>query len=91
VKIHRSAKCVYIDLSIAEARVLLDELSHVRGGSKLQKIKQVCEGLEDSIALVVVDPPEKQERAKTPCVLCRSNALSHRCPHTQTRVEGVAE
>lgn len=43
---------VFIDLSVAEARVFLDELVHVRGGARLPKIRQVCDALEVTLGLV---------------------------------------
>lgn len=51
MKIHRSTGYVHIDLSGAEAAVLLEELETVRGGSKHPKIRQVCEGLATTLAI----------------------------------------
>jgi hypothetical protein len=51
VKIHRSTGYIHIDLSGAEAAVLFEELENVRGGSKLPKVRQVCEGLKESLGL----------------------------------------
>jgi hypothetical protein len=45
---------VCIELSSAEARVLLDELSGVRGGARLPKLRQVCDELEASFALTTL-------------------------------------
>lgn len=62
MKIHRSADYFHIDLLPAEARVLLEELSHVRGGARLPKLRQVCVGLE---ALLTLIKPEKCEESGT--------------------------
>lgn len=51
MKIKRISNSVYIDLSVAEARVFLEELSNVRGGARLPKLRQVCAGIETSLAL----------------------------------------
>jgi hypothetical protein len=51
LKTRRTVKIIYIEFSPAEARVLLDELSDVRGGARLPKLKQVCRELE--MALVI--------------------------------------
>lgn len=56
MKIHRSTGYIHVDLTVAEAMVLLEELSNVRGGSRLPKLRQVCEGLGESIALAIVTP-----------------------------------
>lgn len=37
---------ICVEFTPAEARVFLDELSHVRGGARLPKIRQVCKELE---------------------------------------------
>jgi hypothetical protein len=63
VKIHRSTGYVHIDLSGAEAAVLLDELENVRGGAKLQKIRQVCEELRAALAL---GPPDRDKKRGRP-------------------------
>ena len=47
-----SVDLIHIDLSLAEARVFLDELTHVRGGARLPKIRQVCKDLEVTLMLV---------------------------------------
>ena len=54
MKIHRSTGYIHLDLSAAEAQVLLEELEGVRGGAKLPKLRQVCEGLRETLA--IVDP-----------------------------------
>jgi hypothetical protein len=58
MKIRRSDDSVHIDLSLAEARVLLEELSGVRGGARLPKLRQVCVGLEALFSLMA---PSKSE------------------------------
>ena len=42
---------IAIELTPAEARVLLEELLHVRGGARLPKIRQVCKELESTFEL----------------------------------------
>lgn len=54
MKIHRSAEYIHIDLTGAEAAVLLEELENVRGGSKLPKIRQMCDSLRTVIGSVSV-------------------------------------
>lgn len=67
MKIHRSTGYVHIDLTGAEAAVLLDELENVRGGSKLPKVRQVCEGLKNSLGLnALMAVSETQRRKYTP-------------------------
>jgi len=62
MKVRRFVGRVCIDLSAGEAHVLLDELSNVRGGARLPKLRRVCEELERSLTLVpVVGPIEKGE------------------------------
>jgi hypothetical protein len=51
MKIRRTPDSVCIELPFAEARVLLDELSHVRGGARLPKLRQVCHELETTFSL----------------------------------------
>lgn len=80
MKIYRSSKTVHVELSVAEARVLIEEMAHVRGGARLRKFKQVCEGLESTVALKVVDPPDNIARPKEACAACGSWAAQHRCP-----------
>jgi len=43
---------VSIELSLIEARALLYELSNVRGGARLPKLRQVCESLENLFVLL---------------------------------------
>jgi len=64
MKVHRSTGYIHIDLSSAEAMVLLDELENVRGGAKLVKLRQVCEGLRSSLALEAMMAPKKMGRPK---------------------------
>jgi hypothetical protein len=49
---------VQINLTGPEARVLLEELAHVRGGSRMPKLRQVCAGLE---ALFMLTPKGKKK------------------------------
>lgn len=51
MKIRHSLGFIHIDLSAAEARAFLEELAHVRGGTRLPKLRQVCAGLEASFSL----------------------------------------
>lgn len=51
---------VRIDLTGPEARVLLEELVHVRGGARLPKLRQVCAGLE---AIFLLAPKAQAARA----------------------------
>lgn len=51
MKIRRTTDSICVELPLAEAAVLLDELSHVRGGARLPKLKQVCTELEGALAL----------------------------------------
>ncbi len=51
MKIRRTADTLNIELPFAEARVLFDELSDVRGGARLPKLKQVCRELETALEL----------------------------------------
>ena len=57
MKVHRSDDNVHVELTIAEARVLLDELAHVRGGARLPKLRQVCVALE--ALFVLMAPPSR--------------------------------
>jgi hypothetical protein len=57
---------VCIELSSAEAHVLLEELSHVRGGARLPKLRQVCLGLEVIFNLAV--PPFLGKKRERPLV-----------------------
>jgi hypothetical protein len=65
MKIHHSTGYVHIDLSAAEARVLLEELSNVRGGARLPKLRQVCKGLEALLVLTEVPPVKRGRTPKT--------------------------
>ncbi len=69
MKIHRGTEYIHIDLSGAEARVLLEELENVRGGAKLVKLRQVCEGLEQSLALETIMAPKRMGRPKSVTLL----------------------
>ena len=51
MKIRRTDDHFHIDLSPAEARVLFEELSSVRGGARMPKLRQVCEGLDAVFSL----------------------------------------
>ena len=62
MKIHRSEDNIHVELTIAEARVLLDELAHVRGGARLPKIRQVCAGLETTLELSAWQELRKREQ-----------------------------
>lgn len=63
MKIHRSTNFIHIDLTVSEARALLDELENVRGGARLPKLRQVCASLEASIS--ITPTPVKIGRPKT--------------------------
>ena len=65
MKIHRSTGYIHLDFSSAEASALLEELETVRGGSKLPKIRQICEGLRQSFALNALMAAPKMGRPKT--------------------------
>lgn len=66
MKIHRGKEYIHIDLSSAEAAWLLEELETVRGGAKLPKLRQVCEGLRSSIGLGVAMAAPKTGRPPKP-------------------------
>ena len=51
VKARRLANTLSLELSYQEAQVLLDELSDVRGGARLPKLRQVCDEIRMSLAL----------------------------------------
>lgn len=53
---------VHIELSPAEARVFHEELSHVRGGARLPKIRQVCVELEKAFSLMDWSKLRKREQ-----------------------------
>ena len=46
MKVGRAENQICVEMSTAEARVLLEELAHIRGGAKLYKMRQLCEGIE---------------------------------------------
>lgn len=66
MKIHRSAGFVHIDLSGAEAAVLLEELETVRGGAQMPKLRQVCFELRTVLALGAPVPDRKRGRPPNP-------------------------
>jgi hypothetical protein len=67
MKIHRSTGYIHIDLTGPEAAVLLEELENVRGGSKLPKVRQVCEELKGSLGLnALMAVSESHRRKYTP-------------------------
>lgn len=51
MKAHRTLDRIQLDMTIAEARALLEELVDVPGGTKLPKLRQTCRVLDDAIAL----------------------------------------
>jgi hypothetical protein len=51
LKIRRTIDTVSIELSLPEASVLHDELSHVRGGARLPKLRQVVHELEVALKI----------------------------------------
>lgn len=53
MRIHLEGTRVQIDLTGAEARVFLEELAHVRGGTRMPKLRQVCAGLEATFMLML--------------------------------------
>jgi hypothetical protein len=65
MKIRRTIDTVCIELPFAEARVLFDELSHVRGGARLPKLRQVCRELEETFALET-QTTEGRKRMRSP-------------------------
>lgn len=60
MKIHRSTGYIHLDLTGAEAAAFLEELENVRGGTRLPKLRQVCEGLRQSLALDAMMVPLKK-------------------------------
>jgi len=58
VKLKRSDGRVQIDLTVEEAGVFLEELSHVRGGSRLPKLRQICAGAGNDARASGADPEE---------------------------------
>lgn len=65
MKIHRSTGFIHVDLTVAEAKTLLDELENVRGGSRLPKVRQVCGGLDEAITLATTTS-DLQRRGRPP-------------------------
>lgn len=51
MKIHRGTEYIHIDLSGVEAAALLEELETVRGGSKLPRLRWVCDGLRTILGM----------------------------------------
>lgn len=64
MKIHRGKEYIHIDLSGAEAAVLLEELEHVPGGSKMPKLRQVCVELGSLLRLSTLVAPPQRGRPK---------------------------
>ena len=60
MRVRRTADTICIELPIGEARALLNELSDVRGGARLPKLRQVCKELEDSFSLVALMTKRRQ-------------------------------
>lgn len=60
MKIRRTVDSIAIELPFAEAKVLLDELAHVRGGARLPKLRQVCHELE--VAFELEDTQKRPSR-----------------------------
>lgn len=84
MKIHRSIGYIHIDLSGAEAAVLLEELENVRGGSRLPKVRQVCEGISNSLGLdVLMTVSEAHRRKYTPRKLSLVVNIVPRDDHAQ--------
>lgn len=65
MKITRTPDSVCIELPFAEAKVLFDELAHVRGGARLPKLRQVCVELETTFALET-QAVEGRKKARKP-------------------------
>ena len=42
MKVSLASDCICLELTPAEARNLLDELSNVRGGARLPNLRKVC-------------------------------------------------
>jgi len=68
LKVRRTLYAISIELPIAEAVVLFDELSHVRGGARLPKLKQVCRELEVAFTL---EAQRKNSKAREEARLAR--------------------
>jgi hypothetical protein len=64
MRVRYATDLICVELSPAEARVLLDELSHVRGGARLPKLRQVCAGLEALFTLVAPTKPTPNPNAR---------------------------
>jgi len=64
MKIHRSKDYIHLDFTGAEAAWLLEELETVPRGSKFPKIRQMCEGLRNSLTLNAAMAPPKMGRPK---------------------------
>ena len=62
MKVHSTPGFIYIDLSVAEAKALLEELLDVRGGTRMPKIRQVCQALEARFELTAAPPPKKSPK-----------------------------
>jgi hypothetical protein len=71
MRIHRTVQTLSIELPLAEALVLLDELSHVRGGARLPKLKQVCHELEMALTLEAQRRPERSRKNSRPLVVLK--------------------
>jgi hypothetical protein len=65
MKVRDVTGVVHIELTPAEARVFLEELSHVRGGARLQKIRQVCAGLEALFSLTTWRETRKKDQVRS--------------------------
>lgn len=55
---------VCLELSVPEARFLLEELAHVRGGARLPKLRQVCLALESLFSLT--ENPDRKKPGPKP-------------------------
>lgn len=76
MKIQRFDGRVLIEFKPSEARVFLDELSHLRGGARMPKIRQICAELE--LAFGLGEPVSK-------CKKCGANSPDHECPVAKER------
>lgn len=70
MKIRQALNSISIDLTPAEASVFLEELSNVRGGARLPKIRQVCAEIERSLALLA-PPIRRRKKSSDPDVSLR--------------------
>ena len=66
MKIRSAPDAIHIELSVAEAHVLHDELAHVRGGARLPKLRQVCSGLEALFVLLEPEPKPVRSGGRPP-------------------------